>query len=71
MNTRRLYVLIPAILSFVLVGGCGNDPAHPATDGGTGYYGVSDVNVNGKMVTCVRWKAGYAGGLSCDFDHPH
>lgn len=60
-----------AVLAALIIAACGNDPAHPSTDSGTGYYGVSDVNVNGHMITCVRWKAGYAGGLSCDFTHPH
>lgn len=67
-NFRR--VIIAASLGGLLAGltGCGfdNDPNQPI-EGARGSFGVSDVNVHGKNVTCVTWKLGYAGGLSCDF----
>lgn len=43
-----------------------NNPGTPDPAAG-GWYGVADVNVHGKMVPCVTWKNGYAGGISCDF----
>jgi len=52
--------------------GCGdgsllsNDPNSPE-QGSRGSFGVTDVNVHGRMVTCVTWKLAYAGGLSCDW----
>lgn len=48
--------------------GCGldNNPTAPDTQPGD-YFGVTDVNVHGRSVSCVTWKLGYAGGLSCDW----
>jgi hypothetical protein len=43
-----------------------NSPTQPDPAAG-GWYGVAHVNVDGKMVPCVTWKNGYAGGISCDF----
>lgn len=72
MMSRRVgLAVVTAVLPLAVASGCGNDPANPATDSGTGYYGVSDVLVNGHMITCVHWKDMNAGGLSCDFTHPH
>ena len=60
-----------ALLALALAG-CGghafldNNPASPDPAAG-GWYGVTHVNVDGKMVPCVTWKNSYAGGISCDF----
>ena len=43
-----------------------NNPTSPDPSAG-GWFGTTHVNVDGKMVPCVTWKMGYAGGISCDF----
>jgi hypothetical protein len=67
-NLRRVIIAIGLAGLLVSLTGCGlldNDPTNPPPGGGS--FGVTDVNVHGKNVTCVTWKLGYAGGLSCDF----
>lgn len=51
----------------LLVAGCGNDPYNPTT--AKGYFGVTQVSVNGRSVSCITWtnRVGKAGGLSCDW----
>lgn len=70
-NLRRVVIAIGLFGLLVSLAGCGigpvtNDPNQPI-EGPRGSFGVADVNVHGKNVTCVTWKLGYAGGLSCDF----
>lgn len=43
-----------------------NSPAEPDTSS-FGYYHTVDVNMHGRVIPCVTWKEGYAGGLSCDW----
>jgi hypothetical protein len=66
MKHATLAVIFGAAV--VLMVGCGNDPTNPDS-GNRGYYNVNDVNVHGRMVTCVSWRSGYGGGISCDWDH--
>lgn len=47
--------------------GCTRDPSPTPANGTNGNVAVFDVDVRGRTVTCVSWKAGYAGGLSCDW----
>jgi hypothetical protein len=69
---RTLTALAHTLLGLLLVvacslvlSACGNDPAEPG--GPSGVFRVAQVNVDGRLVNCVTWKHGYAGGLSCDW----
>lgn len=62
--TRIIAVVALALL--ILTGCGGNDPANPSTES-SGTYRIVDVNAKGRSVTCISWKNGYAGGLSCDW----
>jgi hypothetical protein len=70
-NLRRGIITVTLTGLLVSLAGCGfgsiiNDPNRPI-EGARGSFGVTDVNVHGKNVTCVTWKLGNAGGMSCDF----
>jgi len=59
---KRLF----AIGLLCLLAGCSNNSADPDKDPG-GHFGVSEVNVDGRDVTCITFVNGYAGGVSCDW----
>ena len=54
---------IAAILVFVMTGCSGGSPTGPALQG-------REVPLDdGRIVTCVRYDAGYGGSVDCDWEH--
>ncbi len=62
VNCRALAAVA---LTWALVG-CSNDPSNPDTP--RGKFGTTEVSVGDRQIPCITWKAGYAGGISCDWD---
>lgn len=65
MKTKRIAVV--TALSVLLLTGCG--VADTETGVSTGLEQNTISLKDGRQVTCVVYKAGYAGGLSCDWDN--
>lgn len=66
---KRIAALAVALMLFA---GCAkNEPADTAETPGAFDPGdmvrVTEVRVDDRLVTCIAWKRGYAGGLSCDW----
>lgn len=63
MNRRLAAVLLLA--AALVLTGCGNAPDEEAQGVRESTQRLSD----GRTVTCLVYKGGYAGGLSCDWDN--
>lgn len=59
---RRAAWLVAAALTLAACGAPADDPGS-----GRSGFSVDQVDVNGRQVTCISWKSGYGGGLSCDW----
>lgn len=63
---RKTKIILSAVASAVLLTGCGGEP-DPRTGDPSGMVERHIRLEDGREIVCVTWKAGYAGGLSCDW----
>ena len=64
----RLAAIAAAALTLALAG-CATGEPDPTTGEKTN-LDVRRVQVDDRIVTCIVYRAGYAGGLSCDWNSP-
>lgn len=61
-------IAILAIIATLALTGCASGNPYASTGESTNLYEKHIKLNDGRTVTCVTYKAGYAGGLSCDWD---
>ena len=64
----RCAAMIAAAALTLALSGCATGESDPTTGEKTN-LDVRRVQVDGRIVTCIVYRAGYAGGLSCDWNN--
>lgn len=65
MRTRTVLAALVGVVTAVIVTACSGNTEDSA--GVSGEFSVTQVDVNGKRVTCITWADYKKGGLSCDW----